>query len=119
MATLMESDLTPDGLPVSAKVRHPKHYNNSPAKCKRCGCPIECIDIVQHRGFCDGNAEKYLWRAGEKLNSDGDDDLGIEDLEKAVEYIRFEIERRKMLLAARIAKQETQRIYLEIKGQNP
>jgi hypothetical protein len=39
-------------------------------------------------GFCLGNAMKYIWRADLK----GD---AIEDLEKAVWYIRREIERRK------------------------
>ena len=52
----------------------------------------ECIDVLSevlgpegYRGFCLGNAFKYLWRHGKK----GD---GLEDLTKAKTYIDFLIE---------------------------
>ena len=66
-------------------VTHPLHYTSHPAG-------IECIEVVEHFPFSIGTAIKYLWRAGLK----GD---AIEDLEKAVWYVRREIERRKKLAA--------------------
>lgn len=62
-------------------VNHPPHYTSHPSG-------VECIQVTEHYGFCIGSAIKYLWRAGLK----GD---AIEDLEKAVWYIRREIEKRK------------------------
>lgn len=58
-------------------VEHPKHYTNHPSG-------VECIQVTEHMNFCRGNAVKYIWRAGEK----GDE---IEDLEKAVWYLKREI----------------------------
>lgn len=66
-------------------VNHPSHYNSLPAVCDKCGDPIECIEVVRHMNFNLGNAVKYLWRTGLK----GD---AIEDLEKAIFYIKDEIE---------------------------
>jgi hypothetical protein len=60
---------------------NPPHYKRHPSG-------IECIAVVRHMGFNLGNAVKYIWRAGEK----GD---AVEDLEKAVWYLRDEIERLK------------------------
>lgn len=68
-------------------VQHPKHYAGN-AKCKLCQEPIECIDVAQHHNFNIGNAFKYLWRAGLK-----DKDAIIQDYEKAIVYINFEIQR--------------------------
>ncbi len=62
-------------------VNHPPHYNRHPSG-------VECIQIVEHMGFCLGNAIKYIWRADLKGNA-------IEDLEKARFYIDREIARRK------------------------
>lgn len=62
-------------------VNNPKHYTSHPSG-------IDCIQITEHMGFCLGNAMKYIWRADLK----GD---AIEDLEKAVWYVKREIERRK------------------------
>jgi hypothetical protein len=69
------------------KVMSPPHYNQG---------PIECIAAIEaaltpdeFRGFCKGNALKYVWRAG--LKSDD----AIQDLEKARWYIDREIARRK------------------------
>lgn len=61
-------------------VNHPRHYNTHPSG-------VECIQIVEHMGFCLGNAIKYLWRADEK-------GAPIEDLKKARWYIDREIARR-------------------------
>lgn len=63
------------------KINHPTWYNNHPSG-------IECIDIARHYCFSIGNAFKYLWRAGLKVN-DGENNIDkeIEDLEKAIWYI--------------------------------
>jgi hypothetical protein len=66
---------------MNDNVNNPKHYTSHPSG-------IDCIQITEHMGFCLGNAIKYVWRADLK-------DDAIEDLEKAVWYIRREIERRK------------------------
>ena len=69
-------------------VNHPSHYTSSPAKCKLCEEPIECIDVAEHMGFCLGNAVKYIWRAGLKNG-----DKTVQDLQKAIWYIERHIER--------------------------
>jgi hypothetical protein len=61
-------------------IDHPAHYVSHPSG-------IECIQVVEHMNFCLGNAIKYIWRADLKGND-------IEDLEKAVWYIKREIQRR-------------------------
>lgn len=68
-------------------VNHPKHYTSDPSG-------IECIDITRYRNFNVGNAIKYLWRAGLKIDADKSSiNKQIEDLEKAVWYIVDEIHR--------------------------
>ena len=68
-------------------VNHPKHYTSDPSG-------IECIDITRHRNFNVGNAIKYLWRNGLKIDADKSSiNKQIEDLEKAVWYIVDEIHR--------------------------
>lgn len=52
-------------------VNHPSHYNNI--------ANVECIDVVEHMTFNQGNAIKYLWRLFDK----GDP---IENLDKAIWY---------------------------------
>jgi len=64
------------------RIDHPRHYTSHPSG-------VECITVVEHMGFCIGNAIKYLWRADLKDNA-------LEDLEKAKWYITREIDRRKM-----------------------
>ena len=61
-------------------VNHPAHYNVG---------KIEVIDAIEDwgLGFSLGNAIKYIARADHKGRP-------VEDLEKAVWYIRREIERR-------------------------
>lgn len=69
-------------------VNHPKHYIKHPSG-------VECIQITRHMSFNLGNAIKYIWRSDLK----GKD---IEDLKKALWYIKDEIDRRE--------KQKTKRI---------
>ena len=68
-------------LPEHDPVNHPKHYTSHPSG-------VECITITRHMTFNIGNAIKYLWRCGDKDNQ-------IQDLEKAVWYIKDEINRLK------------------------
>lgn len=63
------------------QVNNPRHYTSDPSG-------IECIEITRHRNFNIGNAFKYLWRAGLK-----DEEKTIQDLEKAIFYIKDEINR--------------------------
>jgi hypothetical protein len=63
-------------------VNHPAHYNAHPSG-------VECIDIIEHFGYNVGVVIKHLWRADEKH-----DDGGMEDLRKAEWYIKREIEKR-------------------------
>jgi len=62
-------------------VNHPSHYTSHPSG-------IECIEITKHHNFCIGSAIKYLWRAGLK-----GEDTKVQDLQKAIKFIEFEIER--------------------------
>lgn len=70
----------PDANP---QVDHPAHYNQHPSG-------VECIEIVRHHSFNVGSAIKYLWRDGFK-----DTEVETQDLEKAIWYLRDELERRK------------------------
>lgn len=70
---------------MSDMIEHPPHYNSSDAFCRECKRKIECIDITRHMNFNIGNAFKYLWRYEHKN--------GIEDLKKAIWYIKNEIEK--------------------------
>ena len=65
---------------MSNAINHPAHYNVG---------KIEVIDAIEDwgLGFSLGNAIKYIARADHKGRP-------VEDLEKAVWYIRREIERR-------------------------
>lgn len=72
-------------------VHHPSHYTYG---------NIECIDFILDKGldFSLGNAVKYIVRAGHKRSADMCiADKQIEDLEKAKQYIEFEIEHLKGL----------------------
>lgn len=62
-------------------VNHPSHYTYG---------TIETIDYIEDKEFTYnlGNAIKYISRAGHKLDA-------IEDLEKAVWYVKREIQRLK------------------------
>lgn len=65
---------------MSDPVKHPSHYQHPSG--------VECIAITRHENFCIGNAMKYLWRAGRKPGVDA-----LQDLQKARQYIDFEIVR--------------------------
>ena len=71
-------------------VNHPEHYTQHPSG-------VECIDITRHYCFSVGNAIKYLWRAGLKKEEGLDDkQKEIEDLNKAIWYIRDRIKQLEM-----------------------
>lgn len=61
-------------------VNHPSHYTQFPG--------VEVIEICRHLNFDRGNAVKYICRAGLK-----DAGKTIQDLEKAMWYLKDEIER--------------------------
>lgn len=63
-------------------IKAPGHYTWIPG--------IECKDVVKHFPWAIGSAIKYLWRAGRK-------DDATQDLEKAIECIRIEIDRLKLV----------------------
>ena len=58
-------------------VDHPVHYNSHPSG-------VEAIDIVEYMNFCLGNAFKYVYRYQHKN--------GVSDLEKAIWYLKRQIE---------------------------
>lgn len=75
--------------PIEDNVNHPKWYTQHPSG-------IECIEITRHYCFAIGNAIKYLWRAGLKVEEGmTDKQKEIEDLEKAVWYIKDRIKQLK------------------------
>ena len=93
--TVIESS-TPMGLIVdktpvlpSSTVHHPSHYGGD--------VTYEAIKVITawNLTFNTGNSVKYICRAGKK----GGPEKHIEDLEKAREYLTFEIERLKKLQA--------------------
>jgi len=55
----------------------PPHYQGHPSG-------VECIQITEHMNFNLGNAVKYVWLCGLKLDA-------IEDLKKAKWYLEREI----------------------------
>ena len=60
-------------------VKKPSHYCSHPSG-------VECKDIIKYFSWSLGNAIKYLWRADLKNDA-------IEDLEKARECIKIEIDK--------------------------
>lgn len=83
-------DLVPEAEPGDDYeiIKHPAHYNSHPAG-------IECITVIEPMTLNVGTAIKHLWRAGLKPNMDE-----IDDLEKAITYIQFEIARLKRPIVA-------------------
>ena len=70
-------------------VSHPAWYTQHPSG-------VECIEITRHYCFDIGNAIKYLWRAGLKTEALRlDVDKEIEDLNKAIWYIKDRIKQLK------------------------
>jgi hypothetical protein len=61
-------------------VNHPKHYTSHPSG-------VECIEITEHMNFNLGNAVKYCFRSGNKVQSEE-----IQDLQKGIWYARREME---------------------------
>jgi hypothetical protein len=57
---------------MADNVNHPPHYTAHPAG-------IECIDVVEHLPFLEGNILKYVWRWRGKG--------GVEDLRTARWYL--------------------------------
>lgn len=74
-------------------VKHPEHYTSHPSG-------VECIQITRHMNFCCGNVVKYLWRHG--LKDAHITGKMLEDLQKARQYLDFEIERIKELQSSSI-----------------
>lgn len=73
------------------KVEHPSHYTYG---------KIECVDFIldKNLNFALGNAIKYIVRAGHKTeNGMSVEEKTIEDLQKAKQYIDFQIEHLKGL----------------------
>jgi len=64
---------------LSNSINHPEHYNHG---------KIEAIEVIEDWGldFHLGNAVKYICRAGKKESS-----ANIEDLEKALWYIKRKV----------------------------
>jgi hypothetical protein len=73
----LEEDETPS--PKKELVNHPKHYGGKDN-------PYEAIKVIEawDLGFCLGNTVKYISRAGKK-------DETIQELEKALWYLKREI----------------------------
>lgn len=71
-----------------SRVDHPSHY-----LWLKDLCGIEVIDITRHMDFDLGNATKYILRQGHKSEEGmSDKEKAIEDLEKAIWYIKDKIE---------------------------
>lgn len=68
-------------------VNHPSHYTQY---------PVEVIELTRHMNFCKGNAVKYVARAGFK----GGPEKELEDLDKAIWYLKDEREQVAQRLAA-------------------
>ena len=87
---LVEEDTVEEGAVVTDDaVNHPAHYNSDPSG-------VECIQIARHRNFNIGNAFKYIWRAGLKVEEGKQDlDKEIEDLDKAIFCLQDEKKRLK------------------------
>ena len=83
----------------NSMVNHPKHYNtDSPIITIKCKCgevikrAIECIDVIREMPSWKGNTIKYLWRCGlKKEEGMSAVDKEIQDLEKAIWYIKDRI----------------------------
>lgn len=69
------------------KVSHPSHYTWLKEL-----CGIEPIEICQNFDFSIGNALKYLMRRGKEEMALTEKAQRVQDLEKAIFYIKNEIE---------------------------
>lgn len=79
MSEYMETDSN------KQRVIHPKYYQHPSG--------VECIDIIRHHDCNIANAIKYLFRCGLKREAGlTDKEKAVEDLNKAIFYIKDEIE---------------------------
>jgi Protein of unknwon function (DUF3310) len=84
-------DTERDPFPAHDQVNRPAHY----ARASEHPSGVECIEIVETLPFCLGNAVKYIYRAGHKLNA-------AEDYRKAAWYFRRQIETQVQVFFAKI-----------------
>ena len=70
-------------LPTASEISNPSYYGGSDN-------PYEAIKVINAHdlNFCLGNAIKYVLRAGKK-----DSETRLKDLQKAIEYLQFEIDK--------------------------
>lgn len=71
-------------------VNHPSHYTQY---------PVEVIELTRHMSFDRGNAVKYIARAGFK----GGPEKELEDIDKAIWYLKDDREQVAKKLAAQKA----------------
>ena len=82
-------DIFKNNMTKQDRVNHPSHYT-----WVKDLCGIEVIDITRHMNFKLGNVIKYTLRAGHKSEESlSDKQKHIEDLKKALFYIKDEIKR--------------------------
>ena len=82
-------DVFKNNMTKQDRVNHPSHYT-----WLKDLCGIEVIDITRHMNFNLGNVIKYTLRAGHKSEEGlSDKQKHIEDLKKALFYIKDEIKR--------------------------
>ena len=82
-------DVFKNNMTKQDRVNHPSHYT-----WLKDLCGIEVIDITRHMNFNLGNVIKYILRAGHKSEEGlSDKQKHIEDLKKALFYIKDEIKR--------------------------
>lgn len=70
-------------LTTASEVSHPPYYGGKYN-------PYEAIKVINAHdlNFCLGNSLKYILRAGKK-----DSETRLKDLQKAIDYLQFEIEK--------------------------
>ena len=82
-------DVFKNNMTKQDRVEHPSHYT-----WLKDLCGIEVIDITRHMNFNLGNVIKYILRAGHKSEKGlSNKQKHIEDLKKALFYIKDEIKR--------------------------
>ena len=71
------------GSPYLPEDEHPSYYGGSDN-------PYEAIKVINAHdlNFCLGNSLKYILRAGKK-----DSETRLKDLQKAIDYLQFEIKK--------------------------
>lgn len=93
---------------VNVHTKPPAHYNAHPSG-------VECIEVTRHLPFNLGNVVKYIWRSGLKEN-----ESEIKDLEKSLDYLNDEINKRKLALGITPSPlQELERLAAKVNGYGP